>query len=115
MDIQSINKTEPKESHQLIVTCSVTSYPEVSNNDITWTKQNNATFNRKGQKLVIDSVHRVDKGIYVCVVVLELIPTRGQSVNVTGTTTVEVNVLCKYCIRFVLNTYKRRYHSKPLD
>lgn len=96
VDINPISKKEPEESTTLTISCHVKSYPEVTNNDVTWTKQNNLTFIRKGKQLVIDSVHRPDSGTYVCFVIIQLTPTLGQSVNVSGTTIVEVNVLCKY-------------------
>lgn len=81
---------------QLLISCNVRSYPAVTNNDVIWTKQNNATFQKKGQQLVISNVNRVDSGIFVCSVLITLTPTIGQPVNVTGSTNVEVDVLCKY-------------------
>lgn len=52
---------------------------------------------------MIDNVNRLDSGTYVCSVALQLSPTIGQTVNVTGSTTVEVDVLCKYWI--ILRTW----------
>ncbi|CAG2217812.1 unnamed protein product [Mytilus edulis] len=65
----------------------------MTNNDVHWSKQNNNTFRRVGLQLVVDSVNRLDRGIYVCSVVIQLTPTAGQAVNVTGSTTVELDVL----------------------
>ncbi|VDI53768.1 Hypothetical predicted protein, partial [Mytilus galloprovincialis] len=93
VDINPISKKEPAESTTLSVSCNVKSYPEVRNNNVTWTKKNNATFISRGQQLVINNVHRKDSGTYVCFVIIQLTPTLGQSVNVSGTTSVEVNVL----------------------
>ncbi|CAC5394889.1 unnamed protein product [Mytilus coruscus] len=93
VDIDPISKQEPTEFSQLLIFCNAKSYPEVTNNDVIWTKQNNATFRSKGQQLVISNVKKVDSGFFVCSVVITLTPTLGQPVNVTGSTTVEVDVL----------------------
>lgn len=68
----------------------------MTNSDVKWYKQKNNTFNRVGLQLVIDNVNRLDSGTYVCSAVIQLIPTFGQTVNVTGSTTVEVDVVCEY-------------------
>ncbi|VDI02566.1 Hypothetical predicted protein [Mytilus galloprovincialis] len=91
--IQPFKKNEPMESTKIVVLCNVTSNPKVTDNDVKWTKNNNVTFRRSGQHLVFDNVHRKDSGMYVCSVLITLSPTIGQKVNVTGTSTVEVNVL----------------------
>lgn len=77
----------------------------MTSNDVKWSKQNNDTFHRKGPQLVIDHVYRSDSGTYVCFVLIQLTPTVGKHVNVTGTTTVEVDVLCKYHIFIKLNEF----------
>lgn len=84
------------EGNKLIISCIGQSYPNITNHDVKWTKHNNETFNRVGVQLVIDNVNRVDNGTFVCSVLLQLTPSVGQSVNVTGRTTVEVDILCKY-------------------
>lgn len=68
----------------------------MTRNDVKWSKKNNNTFSSRAQQLVISNVNRVDTGTYVCSVVLKLTPSVGQSVNVTGSTTVEVDIICKY-------------------
>lgn len=65
-------------------------------NDINWTKQNHREFSQQGRNLVIDNVNRLNSGTYVCTVMIQLIPTIGLPVNVTGITHVKVDVLCKY-------------------
>ncbi|CAG2207032.1 unnamed protein product [Mytilus edulis] len=91
---------EPVEGTRLTVTCNGQSNPAITDNDVTWTKQNNITFIRKGRLLLVDNVNRLDSGTYVCSVVIELLPSISQPINVTGRTTVEVDVLCKYYITF---------------
>lgn len=98
IEINNITKKEPNEGTQLLITCSGQSYPAMTDNDVTWTKQNDVSFNSKGKELVIDNINRVDSGNYVCSIVIELEPTFGQPINVTGRTTVEVDVFCKYYI-----------------
>lgn len=93
------------EGNQLIISCIGKSYPKITNRDVKWTKQNNNTFSRVGQQLVIDNVNKEDTGKYVCFVVLQLTPSDGQSVNVTGRTTVEVDILCKYYTEITLRPY----------
>lgn len=74
------------------------SYPLVTGKDVKWSKQKNTTFNGEGMQLVINNLNRLDSGTYVCYVVIQLTPTVGQNVTVTGKTTVEVEVLCKYYV-----------------
>lgn len=99
----TVSKKEPVEGTRLTVTCTGKSYPAMTDNDVTWTKQNNNTFIRKGRILLVDNINRLDSGTFLCSVVIKLIPTIGQSINVTGRTTVEVDVLCKYYISYAFD------------
>ncbi|CAC5394886.1 unnamed protein product [Mytilus coruscus] len=92
-EVLTINKTEVAEGTQLLITCDGQSNPSVTDNDVIWTKQNNNTFSMKGKQLVVRNVNRVDSGTYMCSVMTELIPSIGQSLNVTMRTTVDVDVL----------------------
>ncbi|CAC5383868.1 unnamed protein product [Mytilus coruscus] len=93
IEIDTITKEKPIEGTRLTVICSGQSYPAMTDGDVTWTKQNNVTFNLKGKRLVIDNTNRLDSGTYVCSVVIKLIPTTGQPISVAGRTTVEVDVI----------------------
>lgn len=98
IEIVPVSKKITVVGARLTATCSGKSYPAMTDNDVTWTKQNNYTFSIKGRLLLIDNVNRLDSGTFVCSVVINLIPTIGQPINVTERTTVEVDVLCKYNI-----------------
>lgn len=52
----------------------------------------------KGQRLIIRNVNRIDNGIYICSVVIQLNPNFGRPVTISGQSTVEVDVLCKYAL-----------------
>ncbi|CAC5421796.1 unnamed protein product [Mytilus coruscus] len=93
IEISSIMESQPIEGGVLNITCSGQSNPAMRDNDVTWTKQNNNTFTMKGQRLVVRNVNRIDSGIYICLVVIQLNPNFGQPVNVTGKKTAEVDVL----------------------
>lgn len=98
MKINPIKKNKPIEGQVLNITCSIMSYLVLTDRDVTWTKKNNRGFIHNGRHLVIDNVNRIDSGIYICSVVIQFKPTFGHPVNFTGTTTVEVDVLCKYLL-----------------
>lgn len=95
VEIVAVSKKEPVEGKRLTVTCSGQSNPAMTDDDVTWTKQNNNTFSMKGRLLLIDNANRLDSGTFECAVVIKLIPTIGQPISVTGRTSVEVDVLCK--------------------
>lgn len=86
---------QPIEGNKLVISCTAESNPQITNGDIKWTKMNNITFQDTGQ-LVIENVDRGDSGTYICTVTLNLKPTEGTAIDVIGTTSVEVDVLCKY-------------------
>lgn len=96
VEVNTINEKDPNEGTQFVMTCSGQSYPTLTDNDVTWTKYNNITFRMRGKKLFIVNINILDSGTYICSVVVKLIPTFGQPINVTGRTTIEVDVLCKY-------------------
>ncbi|CAC5421786.1 SN [Mytilus coruscus] len=98
IEISSIMENQPIEGGVLNITCSGQSNPAMRDNDVIWTKQYNNTFGMKGQRLVVRNVNRIDSGIYICSVVIQLNPNFGQPVTVTGTTTAKVDVLCKYYV-----------------
>ncbi|VDI42885.1 Hypothetical predicted protein, partial [Mytilus galloprovincialis] len=93
IEISSMMKNQPIEGRFVNITCIGQSNPAIRDNDVTWTKQNNNTFSMKGQRLVIRNVNRIDSGIYTCSVEIQLNPNFGQSVNISGQSTVEVDVL----------------------
>ncbi|CAC5365729.1 unnamed protein product [Mytilus coruscus] len=95
IELNPIRRKEYQEGKQLSITCTGKSKPAITDYDIEWTKENNNTFIRTGKQLVINNVNKLDLGTYVCSVVIQLTPTVGQPVNVTGTTSVEVDIL--YC------------------
>lgn len=97
IELNLINKTKPTEGTGLNITCSGQSNPVFTDEDVKWTKQNdNEDFSQSGRFLYIEHVNRSQSGTYACSVVIRLTPTIDQPVNVTATTTVEVDVLCKY-------------------
>ncbi|CAC5394878.1 unnamed protein product [Mytilus coruscus] len=98
-----ISKKDPTEGKQLLITCDGQSNPAVTDNDVTWTKQNNSTFSMKGKQFVISNVNRLDSGTYVCYVVIKLIPSVGQPIDVTSRTTVEVDVLYRPTVTITPN------------
>lgn len=113
--INPIRKHQPPEGRHLNVTCSGNSYPAMTDNDVSWTKHNNDSFKHNGRYLVIDNVNRINSGTYVCSVIIILTPTFGHPINVTGTTTAEVDVICKYscgkvCRFAVFISIKLRYY-----
>ncbi|VDI02567.1 Hypothetical predicted protein [Mytilus galloprovincialis] len=88
----------------------------MTSNDVHWSKQNNNTFRRVGFQLAVDNVNRLDRGIYVCSVVIQLTPTVGQPVNVTGSTTVELDVLYRPAVTVSpdINPYKVKENTTNL-
>lgn len=98
IEITPISENKPAEGNQLNVICKGQSNPELKDDDVTWTKQKNNTFSSKGKQLLIQNVNKVDSGIYICSAVIKITPTDGLPQNLTGRTTVDVDVLCKYYI-----------------
>lgn len=96
IDIKPISKTQPTEGTFFNITCSGNSNPAMTDDDVSWTKQNNKTFKGNGRQLVFANINRKNGGTYICSVFIQLTPNFGSQVNVTGTTTAEVDVLCKY-------------------
>lgn len=106
IEITPISKNKPAEGSQLNVTCKGQSNPELKDDDVKWTKQKNNTFSSKGKQLLIQNVNKVDSGIYICSAVIKITPTDGLPQNLTGSTTVDVDVLCKYFINiFFLSNF----------
>ncbi|CAG2248420.1 unnamed protein product [Mytilus edulis] len=95
VQLDKLDEIKLNEGTRLFVSCNGHSYPEFSENHVIWTNNNN-TFNRPRRDLVIDNVNRNDSGTYKCSVTLKVKPTIGESVDIIGTTTVHVNILCKY-------------------
>ncbi|CAC5365728.1 unnamed protein product [Mytilus coruscus] len=91
--VNHINKQKPNEGEELIVQCNGQSNPVLKDDDITWTKQNNNTFQQTGKQLVIKNVNRLDTGNYICNAVITLLPSVGSATVVIGTTLVEVDVI----------------------
>lgn len=98
VELNSISKNNKTEGNKLKIACNGESYPVMTENNVRWSKQNNNTFWINGSHLEIKHVNRVDSGTYICTVVITLTPTVGHSVKVTGTSTVEVDILCKFYI-----------------
>ncbi|CAC5371766.1 unnamed protein product [Mytilus coruscus] len=96
--LSPIDRQLPQEGKELTVQCIGQSNPALSDNDIIWTKQNNNTFKQTGKQLVIKHVNRLDSGHYICNAVITLLPSIESSVDVIGTTIVQVDVICKYSI-----------------
>ncbi|CAG2217814.1 unnamed protein product [Mytilus edulis] len=92
-EIIKIPNQEPHEGTSFSIICSGNSYPALTDTDVTWTKQNDYNNKWPGQTLILDNINRSDSGTYVCSVVIKLAPSVGTAINVTGSTTVEVDVL----------------------
>ncbi|KAJ8307740.1 hypothetical protein KUTeg_014711 [Tegillarca granosa] len=92
-EIQRFTKQQPVEGSRFVLSCYVSGKPVPTSQQIWWTRQNDNTYRRQGNKYVIDNIQKEQSGTYTCHAQNTLTPSGQSSINKTETQDVEVDVL----------------------